>query len=383
MHLLEPTVSTPEDHQNTDPSANLFSDLNPNELERLQRLEMVKSKYVTSANDARLRYEFNRLLRHAGFRANTTMARSRNNRREGRLLVLTAPSGAGKTRSLLRTIRRHPKLAGYDPEGTDGPVTLVNVPSPCTLKQLGRDTIARAGYPLARDLPEAMTWEKVRDQLDAGNKLIVCYDEMQHITQTPNIDEHRKVANTIKDMMINPDWRISVIVCGLPSVAQFIRSEIQLERRARFVTLKPLRSPDDNADIAAVIAGLAQIAGLSVEAGVEADLAPRLIHAAGNLFGIAIEITHDAIEVALDAETFDADPADDTLSLRAAPFAAPRGILTRDHFAEALERRIGCSDEENPFVSGDWLATLAPKPEPAAKTPRKKASSPRPQERRP
>lgn len=362
-----------EIHESIDPSANLRSFLSPAQRDLLQRVEMVKGKYVTSANDIDLKREFNRLIVHAGLRADTTEPHSRTNRREGRLLVLTGPSGAGKTRSLLRTIRRHPALAGHDPEGTEGPVTIVNVTSPCTLKQLGRDTLARTGYPLERDLLEHLTWEKVRRRLDAGNKVVLIYDEMQHITQTANTIEHQKVANTLKDLMINPDWRMSVIVCGLPSVAEFIRSDIQLERRARFVEMKPLRMPDDNADIAAMITGLARVAGLAVDDDVETDLAPRLIHAAGNLFGIAIEITHDAIEAALDADALVDDADDDVLVPSEMTAPAVTETLSRDHFAQALASRLGCTEDENPFVSHDWVTTLAPKPAAPVKMPRKSA----------
>ncbi|MBY0251510.1 MAG: ATP-binding protein [Methylobacterium organophilum] len=362
-----------EIHESIDPSANLRSFLSPAQRDLLQRVEMVKGKYVTSANDVDLKREFNRLIVHAGLRADTTEPHSRTNRREGRLLVLTGPSGAGKTRSLLRTIRRHPALAGHDPEGTEGPVTIVNVTSPCTLKQLGRDTLARTGYPLERDLLEHLTWEKVRRRLDAGNKVVLIYDEMQHITQTANTIEHQKVANTLKDLMINPDWRMSVIVCGLPSVAEFIRSDIQLERRARFVEMKPLRMPDDNADIAAMITGLARVAGLAVDDDVETDLAPRLIHSAGNLFGIAIEITHDAIEAALDADALVDDADDDVLVPSEMTAPAVTETLSRDHFAQALASRLGCTEDENPFVSHDWVTTLAPKPMAPVKMPRKSA----------
>lgn len=375
LHSGDDVVTT-EIHQNYDPAANLRIALTDQERDRLQRLETVKGKYVTSANDADLKREFHRLLVHAGLRADTTEPHSRTNRREGRLLVLTGPSGAGKTRSLLRTIRRHPALLGYDPEGTDGPVTVVNVPSPCTLKQLGRDTLARTGYPLERDVLEHLTWEKVRRRLDAGNKVVLCYDEMQHITQTANTVEHQKVANTLKDLMINPEWRLSVIVCGLPSVAEFIRSDVQLERRARFVSLKPLRSPDDNADIAAMVAGLANVAGLSVENDVERDLAPRLIHAAGNLFGIAIELTHDAIETAMDAEAFNSDEDDNALAVGSHTPPPQTGTLSRDHFAQALAARIGCSAAENPFVSDDWVMTLAPKPAPLSRRSSKTRAQP-------
>ncbi|MGU3451916.1 ATP-binding protein [Methylobacterium sp. 391_Methyba4] len=367
-------MSTPENHENIDPSAKLRNFVSPEAHKILEVLEVVKGKYITSAHDKTLMEECNRLFVQAGLRENIREPHSRTNRREGRLLVFTGPSGAGKTRSLLRTLRRHPALAGHDPEAPDSPITVVTVTSPCTLKQLGRDTLHNTGYPLERDLLEHLTWEKVRHRLDKGNKIVLVYDEMQHITQTANAAEQQKVANTIKDLMINREWRLSIIVCGLPSVAEFIHNDIQLKRRARFVEMKPLTMPDDNPDIAAMITVLAQFADLTVEGDVETDLAPRLIHAAGNLFGVAIEITHDAIETALAPDYLDLARDDDAVGGALEP-SGPNTLLTRDHFARALEGRIGCTDDENPFISRDWVTTLAPKPvvEPPKKS-RKRAA---------
>jgi hypothetical protein len=330
-------------------------------------METVQGKYITSALDAKLMEEFNRLIVHAGMRENIREPHARTNRREGRLLVLTGPSGAGKTRSLIRTIRRHPALEGRDPEAPDSPVTIVTVTSPCTLKQLGRDTLHNTGYPLQRDLREHQTWELVRNQLDLGSKVVLVYDEMQHITQAANVAEQQKVANTIKDLMINRQWRLSIIVCGLPSVAEFIRSDKQLERRARFLEMKPLRMPADNADIAAMVAALAGFADLCVDDDVETNLAPRLIHAAGNLFGIAIEITHEAIVTALDPDYLNLgrDEIHERSDHDARSVTPGSNRLTREHFARALEGRLGCTDDENPFVSRDWVSTLAPTPAPA------------------
>lgn len=351
-----------------DPREDLDNTLSPKEVAVLAAMDRVKGKHVTTSIDRELQCAVTRLLVNPALRADTRMPRAGQNRREGRLLVLTGPSGAGKTSSLTRAISRHPLLQKYDLDDPRGPVTVVTVTSPCTLKQLGRDTLRKLGYPLERDIKEHLTWEQVRFRIASGKKRILVFDEMQHITQTVNVIEQEKVANTIKDLMINHDWRTSIIVCGLPAVAEFIRRDEQLKRRATFVWTKRLHMPDDNADIAAMVEGLANVAGLTVPDDTETELAPRLIHAAGNRLGVAVEITHDAIETALAPDYLNLYQDDDEIVLGGPSASSAAGALTLQHFAEALERRLGCTGDDNPFVSSDWTGTLAPEALPQEKS---------------
>jgi hypothetical protein len=355
-------MSHPHHSDVVDPSANLRAFLTRSGHQTLQIIESVRGKYITSQGDRVCMRAFNRLIVNAGLRADPNQPHSRHNRREGRLLVITGASGAGKSHRLKRTLRKHPAFKGYNAESPDSPVVFVNVPSPCTLKQLGRQTLAMTGYPLERDLLEHITWEKVRRRLDQGDKLILIFDEMQHITQNANSAEQEKIANTIKDLLIDEKWRVSVVVCGLPAVADFIRSDIQLRRRARFIRLKPLAMPQGNADIAAMISALAGVAGLSVGSDIEHDLAPRLIHSAGRQWGIAIELTHEAIEIALQPDYLDLGQDDDEIDLEASPRLSPDGELTRHHFAQAFEDLMDCTEDENPFTSRDWTSIRVNEP---------------------
>lgn len=361
--------------QARDPRADLDDALRPKECAILATLDQVKGKHVTTPIDRLLQNEITRLIVSPALRADARKPHASGNRREGRLLVLTGSSGSGKTASLTRALSRHPLLMQHDLDDPRASIAFVTVTSPCTLKQLGRDTLRKMGYPLERDIKEHLTWEQVRYRLAAGKKKIVVFDEMQHITQTVNIIEQEKVANTIKDLMINHEWRSSIIVCGLPAVADFIRRDEQLKRRATFVWTKQLRMPDDNADIAAMIAGLAKVAALDVPDDVETEIAPRLIHAAGCRLGVAVEITHDAIETALAPNYLDLGQDYDEIVLGGLSNHPISGVLTLRHFAQALERRLGCVGDENPFVSLDWTGTLPPAAPPSEKS--SKRQSPR------
>ncbi|MEN3236341.1 TniB family NTP-binding protein [Methylobacterium ajmalii] len=337
-------------------------------------METVRSKYAASKIDKDLEDAIRYLLVNHAFRANPTVMTIDENRPEGRLLVITGPSGAGKTKSLMRAVRRHPLLRGFDLDGPDGPLVSVTVTSPCTLKQLGRDTLRTVGYPLERDIKEHLVWERVRHRLMERKKALLIFDEMQHITQTANVFEQEKVANTIKDLMINRKWRSSIIVCGLPAVADFIHSDEQLRRRATFLQMKHLRMPDDNLGIADIVSGLAKVAGLTSQG--DSEIAPRLIHAAGGRLGVAVEITQNAIEMALALSDFETGEADGELALLSTLGASTPGILTIQHFADAFRRRSGYASDENPFISRDWTSTMAPGPAPTddSQRPRRRRS---------
>lgn len=346
-----------------DPSAHLRSFLSASGHQTLQLLEQVRGKYVTSPGDAVCMKALTKLILNAGMRANTALPYSRTNRAEGRILVITGESGAGKSRRLMRTLRRHPALAGQDLAGPDSLVVVVNVPSPCTLKLLGREVLSATGYPLERELLENLVWERVRRRLDRGNKLIVVFDEMQHITRKLDSAEIDKVSDTIKNLMNNLTWRVSIIVCGLPKIADFIHRDRQLERRAQFIHLAALTMPGDNAVIAAMVTKLATVADLTVEDDIATNLTPRLIHAAGNQWGVAIALTHEAIETALRPDYLALDKRDDEIDVGDPQQAGPDGTLTLSHFAETYEGILGCTDDENPFVSRDWTTIRIAGPE--------------------
>ncbi len=347
-------MSDTPDHNAVVPSANLRDFLSVSGHRTLELIEKVRGKYVTSPGDAVCMKALTHLILNASLRANPALPYARTNRTEGRILVITGESGAGKSHRLMRTLRRHPALAGQDLDGPDSPVVVVNVPSPCTLKLLGREVLNATGYPLERDLRENLIWDRVRRRLDKGDKLIVVFDEMQHITRKLDSAEIDKVADTLKNLMNNRTWRVSIVVCGLPKVADFIHGDRQLERRARFVHLASLTMPGDNVVIAAMVTKLARVADLAVEADIATTLAPRLIHAACCQWGVAIALTHEAIEIALQPDYLDFGKHDDEIDVGDPQQIGPHGTLTQHHFAEAYQGLLGCTDDENPFVSHDW-----------------------------
>lgn len=248
---------------------------------------------------------------------------------EGRILVLTGETGAGKSRSLKRLFRQRR-------EQVEQVLVSVVAPSPCTLMQLGRKLLPELGYPIQRDRKEHLIWEDVRRRIDARGIRIVHIDEMQHVTQTANTDQKTRVLNTIKSLIQDRDKPMLLVLSGTCELADFLRTDGQVYRRCKFVELKRLTIPGDVDLIADTLEDLIEDTLLKLEHTIVEDLAARLIHAANYALGLAVEIACDAIEEA---------------------FLEGKGKLRPSHFAEVYRSRSGCPTSSNPFLTVGWRET--------------------------
>lgn len=245
---------------------------------------------------------------------------------EGRILVLTGETGAGKSRSLKRLFRQRRQTV-------EKVLVSIVAPSPCTLMQLGRTLLPELGYPIQRDRKEHLIWEDVRRRIDARGVRIVHIDEMQHVTQTANSDQKTRILNTIKSLIQDRDRPMLLVLSGTCELADFLRTDGQVYRRCRFVELNPLTIPGDVNLIADTLEDLIDDMPLRFEHTVVEDLAARLIHASNYAHGIVMEIACDAIEEAL---------------------LDGSGRLLPIHFAEVYRSRSGCPNSMNPFLSAEW-----------------------------
>ncbi|GJE02331.1 ATP-binding protein [Methylobacterium isbiliense] len=248
---------------------------------------------------------------------------------EGRILVLTGETGAGKSRALKRLFRkRHNELGGR--------LLSITAPSPCTLMQLGRTLLPELGYPIQLDRKEHLIWEEVRRRLKTEDKRVLHIDEMQHVTQTANVDQQERILNTIKSLVQRRRDPMILILSGTCDLANFLRTDGQVMRRCRFVEFGRLTLPSAADPIAETIENLVSFTPLTIEPEVADDLAGRLVHAANFALGVAIELICEAIEEAL-------------------RFGDTR--LLPDHFATVFWLRTGCPNTMNPFRVQNWSDT--------------------------
>ncbi len=314
----------------TDIMRRLAATLTDKDSVRLEVMERVRSRYISSARDRELEKAVNYLIERTIWRATPGAPVSATVRPEARALVLIGNSGTGKTTALDWLFARHPAFPNFRQPGCI--LISVRVPDSCTLRTLGRLILAALGYPLEADRREYLVWEMVRRRLDTQQVRFIHLDEIQNITSTANALEAVRILIMLKTFLNNKRNPISLILSGLPEVAGFIQDDPQTRRRARFLQFQSLTSGDLEAAYGILI-DFAAVAQLSVDPTAQSTLVPRLMHAAVYEMGTMIELIHESIDQALQSGA---------------------KTLTAAQFATVYAERTGSAASANPFVTPDW-----------------------------
>jgi hypothetical protein len=256
---------------------------------------------------------------------------------EGTALFVVGETGAGKTRAVARAVDRLEEARSVETfTGRTLPIARVVAPSPCTMKMLGVEILHALGYPLAREVKESTVWGIVRQQLRARAVRAIHIDEGQHMLNWRDRNERQKLADTLKNVLQQPDWPVSFIVSGLPELAEFLASDRQLHRRSEVLHLGSLEMPKH----AKLLEWMTQTvitehAGMEICFPLSEDFIGRLHRAATGQFGIAVQLVHHAVEQVL---TENADGAQ----------------VEMKHFRKAYARFSGCQASDNIFESSKW-----------------------------
>ena len=174
----------------------------------------------------------------------------------------------------------------------------------------------------------------VKFHLKERRTLFLHLDEAQDLFSKRNEKEMRSVINTLKSIMQNRDWPVSVILSGLPDLSALPNLDHQLGRRIIPIQFPRIDVGQNSADLRAIAHRHAKAVDLMVEPDLfAADFLERLVHAADGQFGIVVELIIGAIEEALRHDC---------------------AALGHSHFVAAFERRSGCIPAFNPFIAGDF-----------------------------
>ncbi|MEJ0052123.1 MAG: TniB family NTP-binding protein [Methylovirgula sp.] len=311
-------------------------------------VDALRNKFVSMPRDAQLRDAFELFNSHN--RKIHEIDRPLQNR-EAKLLVVTGRSGAGKTTSLTRLLSNHPDFPDYAEQhsirkDSDSPnqyalwpLLTVTAPSPCVLVELARTVLTPLGYPLARSTQGAAAWAHTRAHLRMKGTRILHIDEMQHATETKNVTQMREIANTIKRLLVDPQWPVSVMISGIEDLNDFLNFDFQLAGRVlqtiRFESISPI---DDAREIAAIASDLCSRTRLSLVApDQDQQFWSRLIHAANCQFGKSVEFFIDTIEHVLKRNSLNGDHR-----------------MMMEDFATVYVRKRACRPAANPFIAPDW-----------------------------
>lgn len=144
------------------------------------------------------------------------------------------------------------------------------------------------------------------------------------------------VVNTLKSVMQNRHWPVSIVLSGLPTLKTLLNLDPQLGRRFTPISFGQIDSIRDGRNVQDLVGQYTHAAGLDRSGCVETDdFIARLIHAAANEFGILIEIIIGAIELCM---------------LR------NESSLGKANFVAEFLRRTGSAGDLNPFVRNDFTA---------------------------
>jgi hypothetical protein len=304
---------------------------------RADRLARLHAKHVVTPRDGALSNEVESLIQNAAGPA-TYGPEDGSLRREGSALVVIGESGAGKTTLLKRIFAKRPEFRPYEDRygNITSPLVSLVAPSPCTLKQLGRELLRALGYPLAREIKEHMVWELVRQQIRLRKVMFIHIDEMQHAVNTKNETECQKLSDTLKNVMQQPDWPVWFILSGVPALSGFVTRDVQLMRRSRIFEFGNLDFSKDCGSVRKMIELMVtKHAEMQLASSLPDEFIHRLLHAAYGRLGVVIQIVRGAIEQAMFDES----------SL---------GQVRARHFASAYRQFSGCTEDANVFVRADW-----------------------------
>jgi hypothetical protein len=333
-----------------DPLGTIRAGLDEASLDVVATMERVKETYFETPLDATIAEELKKVLQQLVERPDTSAPASPNNVGEARGFVVSGQARAGKSRALREVFRNHPCLPGYGNREADCPLVTVIPQGACTLPRFAQDVFEQLGLPIV-NVPSGKNYEvklahMIRDRLKVRGVKLLHVDEAHHVTEPANKTEIKKVVNMFKYLMIHQDWPVAVILSGIPVLVSALGRDPQITGRVAFKQTSNLVPKKDAKRVGHVVAELANVAGLAVAPDDLATITPRLIHAGNRQLGRSIEITYDAIRLALTRREKALSP-----KLFALAYSAARGVAP-DH---------------NPFVARDWQRTdplLVLEPEP-------------------
>ena len=247
-------------------------------------------------------------------------------------IAVIGGSGAGKSRALEDLVRRAQERLSSSAI-PDAKIISLEIPSPATLKSVGRAVLRALGYGMVADRQAWYIWDLVRKQLRDRKVIFLHLDEAQDLGSRGTHSELTSVTSMMKSLMNDTIWPVGLIVSGTESLEAILEHDFQLARRMDTIYLAPL-SHVHAAEIFDLVRAYARRAGLGVVAcHGENELGERLMQAAAFQFGQVIRLTLAAIEIA---------------ALERAQ------TLENRHFAISYGQWSGCSDAFNPFIIGDF-----------------------------
>jgi hypothetical protein len=249
--------------------------------------------------------------------------------------ALIGPAGTGKSRMAEKVIRDFEAIA----EATDGRefgsrIVSIIVPGRASIKDTLREILRQMGYPCEANRDEDYLTQRVMAQFEGQRVAALHLDEVQDSGRYATSDSMRMFSKKFRNLMQHRRWPVCLILTATLEGREFINHDQTLTRRLRPIEILPMSFSQDAQLLRNSAATLVHRAGLS-DAGLfdVPEFLQILMHASAYRFGIAMEMTIEAIDEAM-------SEGDREIGL--------------DHFVGAYYLRMNCDDDLNPFISPHW-----------------------------
>lgn len=213
-------------------------------------------------------------------------------------LLITGPSGVGKTTILQHYLEQFPRVKEL--HKTRIPVLDVVTPSSPTVKSFTEAILIALGDPMARRGSAEEKTFRIFQLLKACEVEILLIDEIQHFYYAHTIVEFRRVTDWLKNMISITG--LAVVLFGLEEAEMVVFSNEQLARRfSSRLHLSPfsLTNDADFLEFRAALKGLQAILPISTEEPLhEANLARRFLIGSNGLLDYVRKILEGAVVVA-------------------------------------------------------------------------------------
>jgi len=249
--------------------------------------------------------------------------------RETRGLLVTAPSGFGKSTLIQRNLARLRGTLG--PKGLPSGVLAVTAGEEATIKSLAHELCEATGYTGARRT--TTKWEllkTVRHRFGISGVGVLWIDEVHHLfVPRRGGDAPADVLRMLKSFL-QQEPRVAVIASGICALDGMLRKERETDRRYTRLRVEPVVGTEGRAFVARSVEAYCRQAELAPVA--DPFLVDRLLLAAKGGFGGCMEMTVAAIRLAL---------------------LGGRTALTIEDFARVFDRQAE-PEALNPFLVRDW-----------------------------
>jgi type II secretory pathway predicted ATPase ExeA len=215
---------------------------------------------------------------------------------ETRGVMVTAPSGEGKTTLIERNLDQLPGLGFFD--GGRGSVISVSVLAEATLKGVAVEILHQTGYEVdGKKLQVAEAWETARHRMAILGISVLWIDEAHHLLTSGPGRETTMVLRRLKSLLQGKNALV-VVLSGIPELAVLLSRDQETDRRFFKLKLDPIHTVSERRKLQRFIQALCEKSGVGEVQ--DPDFNERLHMAANGSLGVAIDLVSRCIARAHD-----------------------------------------------------------------------------------